>query len=53
VALNSVQEGASDFAQKFVGQAKEDFDNIKKIVSVGGNKLGDILQNLQVNNLFI
>jgi ADP-ribosylation factor GTPase-activating protein 2/3 len=42
-----LQDGANEFATKFVGQAKEDYDNIKKMVQVGGSKLGDILQDLQ------
>lgn len=46
--INNVQDGASVFATKFVGQAQEDFDSIKKLVTAGGSKLGDILQDLQV-----
>ena len=47
--ISNVQDGASVFATKFVGQAQEDFDSIKKLVTVGGSKLGDILQDLQVS----
>ena len=51
-AIHAVQDGASDFAQKFAGQAQEDFDSIKKLVSVGGNKLSDLLSDLQVSIVF-
>ena len=47
-AINAVQDGAADFAQKFAGQAQEDFESIKKLVSVGGSKLSDLLGDLQV-----
>ncbi|KAJ3000418.1 ADP-ribosylation factor GTPase activating protein, ER-Golgi transport [Globomyces sp. JEL0801] len=45
--LYAVQDGASDFAQKFVGQASEDFDSLKKLVTVGGSKLGELLGDIQ------
>ena len=47
-AIHAVQDGAADFAQKFAGQAQEDFENIKNLVSVGGSKLSDLLSDLQV-----
>jgi hypothetical protein len=31
-----------------VGQAQEDYDNIKKVVSYGSSKLGEILSEIQV-----
>jgi hypothetical protein len=50
----AVQDGASTFANKFAGQAKEDYESIKKLVTIGGSKLGDILSDLQVSiHLFI
>ncbi|KAJ3162126.1 ADP-ribosylation factor GTPase activating protein, ER-Golgi transport [Geranomyces michiganensis] len=39
-------ESARDFAQKFVGQAADDLSTLKKIVATGGNKLGDMLQDM-------
>jgi ADP-ribosylation factor GTPase-activating protein 2/3 len=46
--MYAVQDGAQDFAAKFAGQAQEDFDNIKKLVTIGGTKLGEFLGDLQV-----
>lgn len=45
--VNALQDGAQDFAQKFVGQAQEDYESFKKYVQVGGSKLGDLLQDMQ------
>ncbi|TPX57176.1 hypothetical protein PhCBS80983_g04044 [Powellomyces hirtus] len=39
-------ESARDFAQKFVGQAADDLHTLKKIVATGGNKLGEVLQDM-------
>jgi ADP-ribosylation factor GTPase-activating protein 2/3 len=39
---------AHQFATTFVGQAQEDLDNIKKAVSYGSSKLGEILSEIQV-----
>ncbi|KAJ3256324.1 ADP-ribosylation factor GTPase activating protein, ER-Golgi transport [Boothiomyces macroporosus] len=46
--LSVVQEGAAEFASKFAGQAQEDYESIKKLVTVGGSKLGDFLSDIQV-----
>ncbi|KAJ3272684.1 ADP-ribosylation factor GTPase activating protein, ER-Golgi transport [Terramyces sp. JEL0728] len=46
--INVVQEGAAEFASKFAGQAQEDYESIKKLVTVGGSKLGDFLNDIQV-----
>ncbi|KAJ3371299.1 ADP-ribosylation factor GTPase activating protein, ER-Golgi transport [Kappamyces sp. JEL0680] len=46
-ALGAVQDGAADFAAKFAGQAQEDFENLKKLVTIGGSKLGDLLSDIQ------
>lgn len=35
-----------------MGQAQEDLDNIKKVVSYGSSKLGEILSEIQVINVF-
>jgi ADP-ribosylation factor GTPase-activating protein 2/3 len=46
--LGAVQDSAADFASKFAGQAQEDFNNLKKLVTIGGSKLGDLLSDMQV-----
>jgi ADP-ribosylation factor GTPase-activating protein 2/3 len=46
--MHAVQDVSTDFASKFAGQAQEDFDNLKKLVTIGGSKLGEILGDLQV-----
>jgi ADP-ribosylation factor GTPase-activating protein 2/3 len=51
--MYAVQDGANDFASKFVGQAQEDLQTLKGIVTMGGSKLGDILNDLQVILAFI
>lgn len=51
-AITVVQDSAQEFAQKFAGQAQEDFESLKKLVTVGGSKLGDLLSDLQVCVLF-
>jgi len=38
---------ASDFARKFVGQASDDIESVRKIVTSGSMKLSDIMQDLQ------
>ncbi|KAI8822998.1 uncharacterized protein EV422DRAFT_522977 [Fimicolochytrium jonesii] len=39
-------ESAREFATKFVGQAADDLGTLKKIVATGGNKLGEVLQDM-------
>ncbi|KND03480.1 ADP-ribosylation factor GTPase-activating protein [Spizellomyces punctatus DAOM BR117] len=39
-------DSARDFAQKFVGQAADDITALKRMVAMGGSKLGDMLQDM-------
>ncbi|KAI9199243.1 uncharacterized protein BJ171DRAFT_519269 [Polychytrium aggregatum] len=45
--LGSVSNTAKDFANKFASQAADDFSTLSRIVSSGGNKLGEMLQDIQ------
>lgn len=47
--MGMLGESARDFAQKFVGQAKDDVAALKRLVAEGGNKLGDMLQDMSVS----
>ncbi|KAI8811440.1 hypothetical protein BJ742DRAFT_797754 [Cladochytrium replicatum] len=50
VFVNSLSESAKDFAVKFVGQASEDVTSLRRMVATGGQKLGEILQDLQTRS---
>jgi len=45
--VGQVSYHASDFAKKFVGQASDDIESVRKIVTSGSMKLSDIMQDLQ------
>lgn len=45
--MGIAKEGAQDFAQKFAGQAQEDYETIRKLVTTGGSKLADLLGDIQ------
>ncbi|KAJ1328608.1 hypothetical protein BSLG_010340 [Batrachochytrium salamandrivorans] len=47
VILSNVSDSARDFASRFVGQASEDLDSVKKMVTAGGSKLGELLSDIQ------
>ncbi|KAJ3332333.1 ADP-ribosylation factor GTPase activating protein, ER-Golgi transport [Blyttiomyces sp. JEL0837] len=47
VSVDGLVEGAKDFAQKFVGQGMEDLQSLKKLVTSGGNKMAEMLQDIQ------
>ncbi|KAJ3220175.1 ADP-ribosylation factor GTPase activating protein, ER-Golgi transport [Dinochytrium kinnereticum] len=45
--MDAVGSSAKDFAAKFVDQGMQDLSSLKKIVAEGGNKLGNMLQDMQ------
>ncbi|KAL2913950.1 hypothetical protein HK105_206541 [Polyrhizophydium stewartii] len=45
--ISTVSDTARDFAARFAGQAAEDLDNVKKLVTAGGTKLGELLSDIQ------
>jgi len=45
--VGQVSYHASDFARKFVGQATDDIESVRKMVTSGSMKLSDIMQDLQ------
>lgn len=45
--VGQVSYHASDFARKFVGQATDDLESVRKIVTSSSMKISDIMQDLQ------
>jgi len=45
--VGQVSYHATDFARKFVGQATDDIESVRKMVTSGSMKLSDIMQDLQ------
>jgi ADP-ribosylation factor GTPase-activating protein 2/3 len=45
---SSIVANAADFATQFSSQAQEDFESVKRLVSTGGAKLGEMLADIQV-----
>ncbi|OUM60905.1 hypothetical protein PIROE2DRAFT_69678 [Piromyces sp. E2] len=45
--VGQVSYHASDFARKFVGQATDDLESVRKIVTSGSMKISDIMQDIQ------
>ncbi|KAI8920664.1 hypothetical protein BC831DRAFT_553175 [Entophlyctis helioformis] len=46
-SLYDTGQVVTEFASRFVDQAVEDLDTVKRIVATSGNKLGEILSDLQ------
>ncbi|KAI8916404.1 hypothetical protein EDD86DRAFT_198450 [Gorgonomyces haynaldii] len=46
-AIQALTSGAQEFASQFAGQAAQDYESVKRLVSIGSNKLGDLLNDLQ------
>jgi hypothetical protein len=49
--MDGIMDGARDFANKFVNQGIEDLDNLKKLSTTVGSRLGEMLQDIQVSSI--
>eukprot|EP00842_Homolaphlyctis_polyrhiza_P001488 jgi/Hompol1/233/HPOL_001867-RA len=44
---NTILDTARDFATRVMGESAQDFESVKKLVTVGGTKLGELLSDIQ------